>query len=37
VTGLVGVVVDLTRDNHHPDEEHGADDPEGESGLPALT
>jgi len=29
--------VDLARHDHHPDEEYGPDDPEGEFGLPALT
>lgn len=31
------VLVHSARDDHHPDEEDGADDPEGEDGLPALT
>jgi hypothetical protein len=34
---IVLVLVDLARDNHHPDEEDGSDYPEGEYGLPALT
>lgn len=40
--GFVGclfvlILVDLTRNHHHPNREHGSDDPECENGLPALT
>lgn len=34
---IILVVIDLTRNNHHPDKEHSTDDPETEDGLPALT
>jgi hypothetical protein len=34
---VVLVLIDLTGHNHHPNQEHGSNDPKCECGLPALT
>lgn len=36
-TLIVLILIDLTRHNHHPNEEHRPDNPERENRIPALT